>query len=49
MEGLPPKGLLAAIALAEAEGPLAVDLKRVEDLGEDLVDRLLLRSRTLYD
>ncbi len=47
VEGLPPDGLLEAIALAEAARPLAVDLKRQEDLSDDLVDRLLRRSQTL--
>ena len=47
VEGLPPDGLLNAIALAEAAGPLAVDLKRQEDLSDDLVDLLLRRSQTL--
>ncbi len=42
VKGLPPDGLPEAIALAEAEGPLAV-----EDLSDDLVQRLLLRSQTL--
>ena len=32
VEELPPGGLLEAIALAEAKGPLAVDLKRQMDL-----------------
>ena len=48
VEGFPPPdGLLEAIALAEAAGPLAVGLKRQEDLSDDLVDRLLRHSQTL--
>ena len=47
VEGLPHDGLLNAIAHAEAEGPLALDLKRQEDLNNDLVDRLLRRGQTL--
>ena len=47
VEGLPPDGLFNAIALAEAAGPLAVDLKRQEDLSDDLVQRLLRKSQTL--
>ena len=46
VDGLPPDYLLNAIALAEAAGPMAVDLKRQEDLSDDLVQRLLLRSQT---
>lgn len=48
VEGLPPAALLEAIALAEDAGPLPVDLKRREDLSDDLVERLLRRSQTLY-
>ena len=47
VEGLPPAALLDAIALAEDAGPLPVDLKRQEDLSEDLVQRLLRKSQTL--
>ena len=47
LEGLPPAALLDAIALAEGAGPLPVDLKRREDLSDDLVQRLLSKSRTL--
>jgi len=44
---LPPAALLDAIALAEDTGPLPVDLKRQDDLSEDLVERLLRKSQTL--
>ena len=47
VEGLPPAALLDAIALAEGAGPLPVDLKRQEDLSEDLVQRLLRKSQIL--
>ena len=47
VEGLPPAALLDAIALAEGAGPLPVDLKRREDLNDDLVLRLLRKSQTL--
>ena len=47
MDGLPASDLLDAIALAEAAGPLPVDLKRREDISADLGDRLLRRSRPL--
>jgi predicted nucleotidyltransferase len=47
VQGLPPTALLEALALAEAEGPLTVDLKRVEDLGPDLRRRLLAHARPL--
>ena len=47
VEGLPPTALLDAIALAEGAGPLPVDLKRREDLSDDLVQRLLRKSHTL--
>ena len=47
VEGLPAAALLDALALAEAAGPLPVDLKRQEDLSDDLVRRLLRRSRPL--
>lgn len=47
VEGLPAFGLLEAIALAEAAGPLRLDLKRREDLSDDLVKRLLSRSQIL--
>ncbi|QNJ16035.1 nucleotidyltransferase domain protein [Synechococcus sp. A18-40] len=47
VEGLLPAALLDAIALAEDAGPLPVDLKRQEDLRDDLVQRLLRKSQTL--
>jgi predicted nucleotidyltransferase len=47
VEGLPPAALLDAIALADGAGPLPVDLKRQEDLSDDLVQRLLRKSQTL--
>ena len=47
VDGLPPAALLDAIALAEDAGPLPVDLKRREDLSEDLVHRLLRESQLL--
>ena len=47
VDGLPPAALLDAIALAEGAGPLPVDLKRQDDLSEDLVQRLLRKSQTL--
>ena len=47
VEGLPPAALLDAICLAEEAGPLPVDLKRREDLSDDLVQRLLSKSQTL--
>ena len=47
VDGLPPAALLDAIALAEGAGPLPVDLKRREDLNDDLVQRLLRKSQTL--
>ena len=47
VDGLPPGSLLDAIAIAEDAGPLPVDLKRQEDLSEDLVQRLLRKSLTL--
>ena len=47
VEGLPPAALLDAIAIAEDAGPLPVDLKRQEDLSDDLVQRLLRKSQTL--
>ena len=47
VEGLPPAALLDAIALAEDAGPLPVDLKRQDDLSEDLVERLLRKSQTV--
>ena len=46
-DALPPAALLDAIALAEGAGPLPVDLKRREDLNDDLVQRLLRKSQTL--
>ena len=47
VDGLPVSDLLDAITLAEAAGPLRVDLKRREDFSDDLSDRLLRRSRPL--
>ena len=47
VDGLPASDLLDAIALAEAAGPLPVDLKRREDFSADLGDRLLRHSRLL--
>ena len=47
VEGLPPAALLDVIALAEGAGPLPVDLKRQEDLSEDLAQRLLRKRQTL--
>lgn len=47
VDGLPASDLLDAITLAEAAGPLPVDLKRREDFSADLGDRLLRRSRPL--
>jgi predicted nucleotidyltransferase len=47
VDGLPPGSLLDAIAIAEDAGPLPVDLKRREDLSDDLVQRLLRKSRTV--
>ena len=47
IEGLPPTALLDAIRLAEEAGPLLVDLKRKEDLSEDLVQRFLRKSQSL--
>ena len=47
VEGLPPAALLDAIALADGAGPLPVDLKRREDLKNDLVQRLLRKSQNL--
>ena len=47
VEGLPPASLLDVIRLAEEAGPLPVDLKRREDLSEDLVQRLLRKSQSL--
>jgi len=47
VDGLPASDLLDAIALAEAAGPLPVDLKRREDFSDDLSDRLLRHSRML--
>ena len=51
VDGLPPGSLLDAIAIAEDAGPLPVDLKRREDLSDDLVQRLLRKSQTVkqYD
>ena len=47
IEGLPPKGWLEAVALAEHLGPLSVDLKRREDLPPDRLARLLRHSQEL--
>ena len=47
VDGLPPAALLDAIVLAEDAGPLPVDLKRREDLSDDLVQRLLRKSQTV--
>ena len=47
VEGLPPEALLDAIRLAEVAGPLPVDLKREDDLSDDLVERPLSKSQTL--
>ena len=47
VDGLPASDLLDAITLAEAAGPLPVDLKRSEDFSEDQSGRLLRHSRPL--
>ena len=47
VDGLPASDLLDAITLAEASGPLPVDLKSSEDFSADLGDLLLRRSRPL--
>ena len=47
VDGLPASDLLDAIALAEAAGPLLVDLKRREDFSADLSNHLLRRSHPL--
>lgn len=47
VDGLPASDLLNALALAEAAGPLPVDLKRREDFSDDLSDRLLRHSQLL--
>jgi len=47
VDGLPANALLDAIALAEATGPLPVDLKRREDFSVDLSERLLRQSQPL--
>ena len=47
VDGLPPAALLDAISLTEGAGPLPVDLKRREDLSDDLAQRLLRKSQTL--
>jgi len=47
VEGLPPESLIGAIEIAEKAGPLPVDLKRREDLSEDLVQRLLRKSHKI--
>jgi predicted nucleotidyltransferase len=46
-EGLPAGALLEAVAVAEAEGPLTVDLKRLEDLAPELSRRLLVHASPL--
>jgi predicted nucleotidyltransferase len=47
VEGLPAGALIEALVLGESAGPLAVDLKRTEDLSPELRRRLLRRSRSL--
>lgn len=47
VDGQPPLALLDAIANAEGAGPLPVDLKRQEDLSDDLFQRLLRKSQAL--
>ncbi len=47
VNGLPHAALLDAIRLAEEAGPLPVDLKRREDLSDDLVQGLLRKSQTV--
>ena len=47
VEGLTPDGMLKAIALTEAAGPMAVDLKRKKDLSDDLLQRLPSLSQHL--
>ena len=47
VDGLPPESLISAIGIAEEAGPLPVDLKRREDLSEDLVQRLLRKSHKI--
>ncbi|WP_094556067.1 nucleotidyltransferase domain-containing protein [Synechococcus sp. 1G10] len=47
VQGLPADQLLKAIALAEAAGPLPVDLKRLEDLPAELAERLLRHGKAL--
>jgi predicted nucleotidyltransferase len=47
VQGLPADQLLKALALAEAAGPLPVDLKRLEDLSPELAERLLRHGRDL--
>ncbi|QEY32360.1 hypothetical protein EVJ50_09135 [Synechococcus sp. RSCCF101] len=47
VDGLPPEALLDAVSLAEQAGDLPVDLKRGEDLSDDLRARLLRTSQPL--
>ena len=47
VDGLLPESLISAIGIAEEAGPLPVDLKRREDLSEDLVQRLLRKSHRI--
>jgi predicted nucleotidyltransferase len=47
VEGLPAAALIEAQGLAERQGPMAVDLRRVEDLEPELRQRLLRRSMRL--
>jgi predicted nucleotidyltransferase len=47
VEGLPANSVIEALGLAEQQGPMAVDLKRAEDLEPELCQRLLRRSRAL--
>jgi predicted nucleotidyltransferase len=47
VEGLPSEALIEALGLAECQGPMAVDLRRAEDLEPELRQRLLHRSLML--
>jgi predicted nucleotidyltransferase len=47
VEGLPAEALIEALGLAERQGPMAVDLRRAEDLELELRQRLLRRSKAL--
>jgi predicted nucleotidyltransferase len=47
VEGLPAEAVIEALGLAEAAGPLAVDLKRADDLPPELRSRLVRGSRAL--